>query len=74
MLLAGCVDGTSNKTSSQQAQDYLDNVESQMREKYNDEYFKSAQWKAFVDNYWQSFNEAQKENDSYLISSSPMTE
>jgi hypothetical protein len=44
------------------AKQYLANYKIEMQKTKKDEYFQSAEWHAFVDSYWASYNETQKSN------------
>ena len=73
LTLAACTEDQKNKAAVEAietaevssnvaaAQKYLTEVKKRMAEEVKPEYFDSEEWRAFVDAYWQGYNEGQKQ-------------
>jgi hypothetical protein len=65
---------SSNTAAKDAAKKYIADVKERLQKTQKPEYFQSAEWKAFVDSFWQGYNKAQQQSkDPQLMSSSEIT-
>lgn len=51
----------SSTGASAEAKKFLADVKARMAKEVKPEYFKSDEWKAFVDSYWRGYNQGQQQ-------------
>ena len=75
-LLGGCtaaekqqasevaIEQVSKASDLRDAEDFLVDVKKRMAKEVSEDYFASAEWKAFVDSFWNGYNEGQQQMKS----------
>ena len=59
--LAACTPDQQDGKAIEQAEELLADIKAQLAKEVKPEYFESDEWKAFVDAYWEGYNQGQEQ-------------